>query len=182
MAFLYVLALPGPEDVLKVGISRQPLARWASFHRRWFQAFDLDRSMLVETETRAEAQAMETRLHRRLSEHQCPIPMTIRVNAGGFTEWYRGASLIVDNFVLERGKEGYTVHPQARAWLAPQMKEMSESLHGMAAFAYEQHLADRLDPDALDRLRALVEAQWAFGADIDTMVPGEVRVALGLAR
>lgn len=182
MAFLYVLALSGPEDLLKVGISREPLVRWASFHRRWFQAFDLDRSMLVETQTRAEAQAMETQLHRSLVEHHCPIPLTIRINAGGFTEWYRGAFSVVQGFVLEREHEGYGVHRQAKAWLAPQMKAMSEGLPSMATFAYEEHLAGRLEFDALDRLRAFVEAHEVFGADIDALIPVEIRVALGLDR
>ncbi|HSD17502.1 MAG TPA: hypothetical protein VLC71_09645 [Thermomonas sp.] len=180
MVFLYVLALPGPEDLLKVGISRHPLVRWESFHRRWFRAFDLDCSMLVETDTRAEAQAMETRLHRSLMGHQCPIPLTIRLNAGGFTEWYRGVSSLAEEFVHAREQEGYVVHMRARHWLVPQMREVGEGLHAVAAFAYEQHLAGRLQHDELDRLRALVEGQKAFDADIETMIPAEIRGALGL--
>src|SRR5687768_17791798 len=48
------------------------------FRSRWFEAFDLEHSLLVETETRADAQALETALHRRLVEHACPAPLTFR--------------------------------------------------------------------------------------------------------
>ena len=89
-AFLYVLVTAGPEDLLKVGLTHNPLQRWSSFHPRWFEAFDLDHSLLIETETRADAQAVETSLHRHLVAQQCPMPLTMFASAGGATEWYRG--------------------------------------------------------------------------------------------
>ena len=98
---LYVLRTAGPEDLLKVGITNNPLVRWSSFHIRWFEAFDLADSVLVEAERRIDAQALETSLHRRLSEHSCPIPLTMRLAAGGETEWYRGADLPVRQFIAE---------------------------------------------------------------------------------
>ena len=61
-AFLYVLVAAGPEDLLKIGLTHDPLARWSSFHPRWFEAFDVQHSMLIETDSRAEAQALETGL------------------------------------------------------------------------------------------------------------------------
>lgn len=92
-AFLYVLRMSGAEDLLKVGLSADPVARWSSFHRRWFEAFDLEHSLLVETGSRAEAQRLETTLHRALQAHGCPVPLTMRAFAGGATEWYRGPRL-----------------------------------------------------------------------------------------
>jgi hypothetical protein len=102
--FLYVLVATGPEDLLKVGMTHDPLGRWSSFHPRWFQAFDLDHTMLVETETRADAQALETALHRSLRGHGCPVPLTMRSAAGGVTEWYRGAYAAARRFVADCGQ------------------------------------------------------------------------------
>jgi hypothetical protein len=48
--FLYV-APCAYEDQLKLGFSRDPLRRFQSLHRRWFEFFDVDRIALVETET-----------------------------------------------------------------------------------------------------------------------------------
>lgn len=64
--FMYVAMCSGPEEMIKVGLSHDPLARWSAFHPRWFEAFDLDHSLLIETETRRDAQELETALHRRL--------------------------------------------------------------------------------------------------------------------
>lgn len=50
--FMYVAVCSGPEDMIKVGFSHDPLARFSAFHPRWFEAFDLDHSLLIETETR----------------------------------------------------------------------------------------------------------------------------------
>src|SRR6478672_8670852 len=90
-AWLYILAANGAEDLLKVGLTGDPLSRWSALHPRWYEAFDLSHSLLVACETRADAQALETRLHRDLVEHACTMPLTMRSAAGGFTEWYRGA-------------------------------------------------------------------------------------------
>ena len=74
--FVYVLATAGAEDLLKIGMTHDPLERWSAFHPRWFEAFDLEHSLLVETETRRDAQALETRLHHCLAAHHCPVPLT----------------------------------------------------------------------------------------------------------
>jgi len=42
-----VAACSGAEDILKVGLSHAPIARWSAFHRRWFEAFDLDQQEAV---------------------------------------------------------------------------------------------------------------------------------------
>ena len=89
--FMYVAVCSGPEDMIKVGLSHDPLARLSAFHPRWFEAFDLEHSLLIETETRRDAQELETALHRKLIDHNCPQPMTMRAEVGGGTEWYRGA-------------------------------------------------------------------------------------------
>lgn len=178
--FLYVLAVAGPEDVLKVGMTGDPLGRWSAFHPRWFEIHDLDHSLLVETETRADARALETTLHRLLAEHRCPMPLNVRMGAGGATEWYRGAYPTARNFALEREREGYIVHHQAWSWLGPAMATEREKLPGLLHQAFEDRCSGLLSAAQLDAIRHLTDAHQAFGADIDSLIPASVRKELGL--
>lgn len=178
--FIYVLVASGPEDVLKVGMTHDPLARWSSFHPRWFQAFDLDRSMLVETETRADAQSLETSLHRRLAEHRCPMPLTMFAGAGGVTEWYRGAYATANGFVLACGEQGHVVHLEARTSLARTIADALARLDGVVRQAFENQCAGLLTATQLDRVHALVDSHRAFGVHIDDMFSPEIRRELRL--
>ena len=178
--FLYVLAMSGPEDLLKVGMTHDPLARWSAFHPRWFEVFDLDHSLLVETETREDAQAIETTLHRHLSAHQCPVPLTMRLAAGGVTEWYRGAYSAARHFALEREQMGYRVHRRARSWLVPHMALASEQIPSVVHQAFEDHCSGFLSATQLDSIRNLLDAHRSFDADIDALVLPGLATELGL--
>ncbi len=178
--FLYVLATAGPEDLLKVGMTHDPLSRWSAFHLRWFEAFDLDHSLLVETETRADAQALETSLHRILTEHRCPAPLSMRLAAGGVTEWYRGACEAARGFVIQCEQAGYVIHRDARSWLEPAMLSARDRLDGLVRQAFEEHCSGWLSTAHLQAIQALVEAHRAFGADIEALIPAEIRHELGL--
>ena len=116
--FVYVAVCSGPEDLLKVGLTHDPVTRWSAFHRRWFEAFDLDHSLLIQTETRRDAQTLETALHRLLREHNCPPPLTMRCQFGGGTEWYRGAYRVALEFAVAAARQGHVVHSPARPWIA----------------------------------------------------------------
>ncbi len=166
-AFLYVLRLEGAEDVLKVGLSRDPLARWSSFHPRWFEAFDLDRSVLVETESRKDAQALETRLHRMLAIHGCPMPLTVRVQAGGGSEWYRGAWPVVREFVDDLDGLGYVVHGSATPWLAAALGGRRDSFAGLVQQAYSDDSAGWLAPAQRNALQDLLDAHRALDPGFD---------------
>lgn len=179
-AFLYVLLASGPEDILKVGMTHDPLERWSSFHPRWFRTFDLDHSLLVETETRADAQALETSLHRSLAAHRCPMPLAMFAPAGGATEWYRGAYDTAVGFVLHCEQQGYVIHQQVREWLAPAMSEERARLDGIVREAFERQCAGLLSPDQLDLVRALVESHREFAPDIENMFPSVLVEALRL--
>ncbi len=48
--YLYVFPCAW-EDHCKLGFSRDPLSRMQALHRRWFEFFDIDHGLLVETET-----------------------------------------------------------------------------------------------------------------------------------
>jgi hypothetical protein len=179
-AFLYVLRLEGAEDLLKVGMSRDPLARWSSFHPRWFEAFDLDRSLLVETETRADARTLETRLHRLLRTHRCPLPLSVRERAGGGTEWYRGAAAAAHAFVDEAGSRGYVVHRAARSWLVAAMRQRQDALVGLIHQAHADHCAGWLSPAQRASLRDLLDAHRALDPGAATAWPQALLDDMGI--
>ena len=178
--FLYVLRMGGPEDLLKVGLSADPVTRWSAFHRRWFEAFDLARSPLVETETRGDAQRLETVLHRRLKAHACPVPLTMRTFAGGATEWFRGASAAASDFVAGCADAGFIVQADARAQVAATLRArrhlLSSVLDQLAANARDGVLA----PNEIEAVRDLAEAHRAFGTDLSTLASEDVLQVLGL--
>jgi hypothetical protein len=180
-AFLYALVAAGPEDLLKVGLTRDPLARWSSFHPRWFEAFDIGRSLLVETETRADAQALETRLHRMLAEHRCPMPITMRDQAGGGTEWYRGAYAAVRRHVDGLQATGYIVHATATPWLGAAMRGRQDRLEGLLRQARAEHMAGWLSPAQRRALRDLVDAHRFLDPQLPSRLSADVLDALGIA-
>lgn len=179
-AFLYVLAASGAEDLVKVGITQDPLSRWSSFHPRWFEAFDLGHSLLVETETRADAQRLETQLHRQLETHSCPIPLSMRLQVGGFTEWYRAAYAQLWRFAHACSDEGYVVHLTATEWLARAMRETQAALPGLLQQASADHFAGWLRPAQREVLLNLVDAHSFFDPSVMDRLDAEQLQAIGL--
>lgn len=173
--FLYV-APCAYEDLLKLGFSRDPLERLRTLHPRFFEVFDLDRAMLVATETVRDARALELRLRRRLVEHNAPAPLVIRPGAGGATEWYRGAHARLVEAVAELETRGHTVHGPAHPWFR-------EALRARGDLLYSWTLA-MLSPDDLDgraddpwRQRAVadaLDAYDAFGIELEPLLPPAV--------
>lgn len=179
-AFLYVLRMSGAEDLLKVGLSADPVARWSSFHRRWFEAFDLERSLLVETGSRAEAQRLETTLHRSLRTYGCPVPLTMRAFAGGATEWYRGASAAAREFVAGCQAEGFIVHMDARPHAGAAMRAQRHVLVSVLDQAVRNHVDGVLTPQERHAVRDLADAHRAFGADLPGLLSTDALELLGL--
>ncbi len=179
-AFLYVLVAAGAEDLLKVGLSHDPLERWSAFHPRWFEAFDIDHSLLVETVDRADAQALETRLHRTLTDHHCPMPITMRLAAGGRTEWYRGAYATLRRQLQAHAEAGHVVHWGARAWLTEAMRRQQEQVFEILLAAQADHHAGWLSPQRLEALRNLVDAHRCFDSNWFGTLPGDCVDDLGL--
>jgi hypothetical protein len=177
--FVYVAACSGPEDILKVGLSHDPVARWSAFHRRWFEAFDLDQSLLVQVETRREGQAIETALHRRLRDHNCPPPMTMRCQFGGGTEWYRGAWPRVRAFCEDAASQGHVVHAPARPWFARAMQQRADVLAGLLAQALRDMADGVMTPAQHEALRDLVDAHRAFDEGIPERFAAELSALFG---
>ncbi|MFC0677624.1 GIY-YIG nuclease family protein [Lysobacter korlensis] len=140
-SFLYI-APCAYEDLLKLGFSRDPLERLRSLHPRFHEVFDLDRTMLVGTETVRDARALELKLRRRLVEYNAPAPLVMRAEAGGGTEWYRGAYGVLEDAVAGFATEGYPVHRSAGAWMRHALEQRAPLLYSWTQ--------SRLSVDELD--------------------------------
>ena len=158
----YVYVFPcGWEDHCKVGFSGNPLSRLRQLHRRWFEFFDLEDGWLIETETVRDARDVELELRRLLVAHNAPAPMTVRREAAGHTEWYRGASAALDEALAMLARRGHTLHP-LRPWLRNALLERSDRL-------YDWTLA-QLSPAELDGLSGPTPTQDLVRDELDGYV------------
>ncbi len=120
--YLYVLPLQH-EDILKLGISVDPLTRVRAFAPRWYECFDLARSALVGFDSVAEARRRETALHRQLRPWRGAQPLTVPTRAGGHTEWYRGAYAALQEEAQRDRARGLRVHLPALDWWQRRLQE-----------------------------------------------------------
>jgi hypothetical protein len=179
-SFVYVLTCLG-EDRLKLGMSRDPLARIQTLHPRWFDFFDLDAARLVETDSVREARAIETRLRRALREHNAPAPIVVAGAAGGRTEWFRGALGILESETAALHASGLRLHAPARPWFREALVA-----RGGVLFHWTTQMLEAIEPDfapplssrlptELERtLRDALDAYDAFGIDPAPLVPDAV--------
>lgn len=177
---LYVLPCQG-EDILKLGISRDPLNRLQSLHQRYYEFFDLDRAFLIETDSVDEARKLELELGRELQPHGAPAPLMVPVSAGGHTEWYRGALRRLLFEADERERQGHVVHRSLRDWLRPRLTERASLLFHWSSRMLESidlaqaSAASPIEAARLRRtLRNALDAYAAFGLDFSGYVPPEV--------
>lgn len=174
-AFLYIAPL-AYEDLLKLGFSRDPLERLRNLHPRFFEVFDLDRTLLVATETVRDARALELHLRRTLVEHNAPAPLTMQAEAGGASEWYRGAYAVLEDEVVRLGALGHQVHAPARPWFAAALTSRAALVHDWAAAMLS---ADELDglagpTRAQQVVRDTLDAYMACGIDVAPLLPRRV--------
>jgi hypothetical protein len=179
-SFLYVLPCLG-EDLLKLGMSRDPLDRFQSLHPRWFDQFDLDAARLVETDSVREARAIETRLRRALRAHNAPAPLLVSVAAGGRTEWFRGAAGLLEQATDALRDAGLRVHSPARPWLRDALVA-----RGGLLFHWTSRMLEAIDPEFapalssrplthLERtLRDSLDACKALDVALEPLVPAAV--------
>lgn len=157
------------EDLCKLGFSRDPLARLRALHPRFYEFFDLDRGALVETDTVVEARAMETRLRRDLAEHNAPVPLTIRDEAGGHREWYRGAADALAQATDALARQGHRLHAPLRPWLRHALLQRSDHLYSWTEAM--------LSPDELEGLAGWTPAQGRVRDVLDAWVAMEIALA-----
>jgi T5orf172 domain len=178
-AFLYVLPCHG-EDLLKLGFSRDLLARMQALHPRFYEFFDTESAFAVQTDTVREARALETRLGRALQLHGAPAPLTVTAQAGGHTEWYRGAYAQLHDAASNLHEQGYRLHRPLRPWLRARLQQSAELLYAWTSLLDPLQLqargaASRASPaqrrvaDVLDAYRAeqIDLARWLPQAVLD---------------
>lgn len=170
-AWLYILVADGHEDMRKVGMTRDPLARWSAFHPRWYEIFDLEHSLLVGCESRRDAQTLETALHRALAGQRCPMPLNIRTSAAGTTEWYRGAYALTTRFAEHCAERGHPVHWDARPILAASLRAQADCLHGLLREGHQRLLDGWLHPAQCRALVDLVDGYCRFDAALASRLP-----------
>lgn len=174
--FLYVLPC-AYEDLLKLGFSRQPLERMQALHPRYYEFFDLDRALLVETDTVRDARDLELRFGHALPAHAAPSPLTVRREAAGHTEWYRGAYERLVDEVRQLGVDGHVVHAPLRPWLRTQLEHRAHGLYDWAAALLDSLNGEpgQLDAPELAGLRRRVadalDAYVAIGLDPGDYLP-----------
>jgi len=144
-AFAYVLACH-VDDHLKIGFSAEPLRRFETFHRRYYEVFDIDRAFLIETDRVSEARQVERDLMRGIDVHNAPCPANIRPMAGGDTEWYRGAYDLVSRTASEIATtSGYVFHTPLRSWLRAELMRRADGLFEWSATAMAAMNAQYID-------------------------------------
>ena len=180
--FLYVAPCAW-EDLLKVGHSRDPLQRLEAFHPRWYEVFDPDLAWLVELDHVREASRLELQLRHGIADHNAPAPLTIRREAAGQGEWFRGASAALARERERLADAGHLLHAPARTWLRDALLARADGLHAWTTAL--------LDVDALEApvdatpvaraVRDAIDAYAAFGIDVAPRLPPGVARWRGLA-
>lgn len=179
--YLYVFPC-AYEDLLKLGISRDPLDRIQAFSRRYFEFFDLQRGWLLETDSVREAQTLETRLRRSLRTLNAPAPLLVPGRAAGATEWYRGASSPLEEAREEFAAQGYTVHRPLEQWLRVGLEARRGDL-----YAWAERMLAAVDDEPGDAqpvgaepplphrmLRDELDGYAAMGIPLDDVLPPAV--------
>lgn len=178
MAFVYLLPCAGPEDLAKIGMTDHPLGRWSAFSSRWFETFDLARALLVEVDGRRQARRLEASLHRTLAAHRCPMPLHLRHQFGGGTEWFRGAHAEVERRLEAWRADGAAVPVDARLLLERQMAEQAERLPALLEQAYLDCTAGVLSPAQRRALRDLLDAHRHFDPHVEARLSADALSSL----
>lgn len=163
------------EDHCKIGFSTDPLARICALHPRWFDFFDLEGGVLVEAESIRDARDLELELRAGLGGYNAPSPMTIRVPAGGHTEWFRGVTGLLHGRTEALALRGYRVYRLHR-WLLAAMERRVDRLH---EWTLSQLSVDELEgllgsTPAQQRVRDVLDAFQALGIDVEPLLAASI--------
>ena len=180
-AYVYVLPCRD-ENLLKIGVSRDPVQRLRTLHPRFFAFFDLDRAVLLETDFVREARAIERQMIGLYSPYQALAPLIVPDSAGGHTEWYRG---IVDEVTATLAKisveNGMSLHSPLRTWLRERFQDSASLLHGWSAWMLEAieyerfNLPAELQSGQHERtLRNVLDCYASLGIDLALALPAAV--------
>jgi hypothetical protein len=180
-AFVYVLACRD-DNVFKVGFCRDPLQRWRTLHRRYFDFFDLTRGLLVGTTHVRDAQRLERELHGALANYSALEPLAVTASAAGSTEWFRGALDDAVTAALDAAvAHDFEIHQPPATWLHSILLARKDLLFAwsgklLEAIEYERHNASD-DAQRHRYERALRDALDLFDAldiDVTSSIPPAV--------
>lgn len=172
--YLYLLPLAGCEDILKLGISHDPVARALAFTPRYYEFFDLSRAVLVEYDSRKETQVRETELHRHLRDWNAVQPMTVRDAAAGKTEWYRGAYDALIGEIERDQAQGHIVHRPALPWWQARLRVEREKLFEWTIWLTRDDACPLPAHERRQRLADVLDAYAHLGVPLEGAVPAEL--------
>lgn len=168
---LYVLPL-FREDIAKLGISVEPLARVRAFSARYYECFDLSRSLLVGFDSVAEARRREAALHRLLRPWNAPAPLTVARIAGGGTEWYRGALPLLQAEAADDAGRGHPAWLPAGDWWRARLQAEQALLYEWAEACLGGVAPDQiLPPEAWSPIVDVLDAWPALGLPLEPALP-----------
>lgn len=179
----FVYVLPCREaDILKVGFSRDPLDRFRTLHRRFFEFFDLERGLLIDTDHLRDARRIERLFITTFAGSRATAPLVIPRAAAGHTEWFRGVSPQVDALARQVcAEQGFTLHAPLSAWLREKFGDWSERLFGWSASMLEMIEYEHFNVPPPGRggradaaLREVLDACEALDMAVGDLVPPAV--------
>ena len=180
-SYIYVLPCHG-ESLLKIGYSRDPLQRFRTLHRRFFEFFDLGQGALIETEKVRDARRIERHFLTMFAPFNAPAPLVVPRSAAGHTEWYRG----IHGDVLDAARtlcrdEGFVLHAPLRPWLRERLRDRADLLFAWTGRALEMIEFERFNPaedgersDCERALRDTLDMCAAAGLSLESLVPRAV--------
>jgi hypothetical protein len=178
--YVYVLASVG-EDLVKVGLTHDPFARFRTFHPRFYVHFDLDRGLLIEMAQLREARRVERLFIERWPAHRAHPPTVINEAAGGHTEWFRGIEAMLQDFASRIAERyGYVLHAPLKAWLKQKLTEQADALYQWSSAILDNIEQQTLyAPEQSDRrlestLRDMLDMYAAMDFSIENLVPNAV--------
>ena len=178
LTYVYLLPCAGPEDLAKIGMTADPLGRWSAFSARWFESFDLERAWLVEAADRRDARRRENELHRAFAAQRCPMPLHLRGQFGGGSEWFRGVCDEAQARMRQWCEAGQATAVELAPLLAAQMAEQAQRLHELLEQAHANACAGVLAPAQRVALRHLLDAHRHFDPGIEARLPPHALLSL----
>jgi hypothetical protein len=180
-AHVYVLPCRD-EDLLKVGFSRDPFTRFRTLHRRFFDFFDLDRALLLDTEHVKDARRIERRLIETFAGERAMAPLVVPVSAAGHTEWYRGVYAEAVSLMDEMAAlGGFPLRRGIAPWLGSYLDARADLLHDWSLrivdtldWAAHNAPGDRGADTLRDALLDTLDMFVAAGLPIEPLVPDRV--------
>lgn len=179
--FVYVLPCRD-EDLLKVGFSRDPLQRMRTLHRRYFEFFDLDRGLLIDTDHLRDARGIERLFITMFADCRSPAPLVVPRSAAGHTEWFRGVSQKAEELARQVcAEQGFVLHAPLSSWLRERFGDWSEllcdwSMRMLEMIEYE-HFNAPCGGDGrrfAKALREVLDAYEALQIDLRPLIPASV--------